>query len=48
MIAGNQSSLLSNPLAALGPAIALVFAAISMNLIGDWLYEWLSDRGRGR
>lgn len=48
MIADNQASLLSNPLAALGPAIALVLTAVALNLIGDWLYELLSDRGRGR
>jgi hypothetical protein len=25
-----------------------VITAASMNLIGDWLYERLSDRGRAR
>jgi peptide/nickel transport system permease protein len=48
MIADNQDALLSNPLAPLGPAIALVLTAVAMNLIGDWFFEWLSDRGRGR
>ena len=31
----------------LSPGQAVILAA-SMNLIGDWLYEWLSDRGRAR
>jgi peptide/nickel transport system permease protein len=48
MIADNQDALLSNPLAPLGPAIALVLTAVAMNLVGDWFFEWLSDRGRGR
>jgi peptide/nickel transport system permease protein len=48
MISDNRNLLLQNPLAPLGPAIALVLTAMSMNLIGDWLYEWLSDRGRSR
>ena len=26
----------------------LVLTAVSMNLVGDWLYERLSDRGRAR
>jgi hypothetical protein len=25
-----------------------VLTAVSMNLLGDWLYERLSDRGRSR
>lgn len=37
-----------NPAAALAPGIAIVLLALSMNLIGDWIYERLSDRGRGR
>jgi peptide/nickel transport system permease protein len=35
-------------MACLAPAIALVLTAVSMNLIGDWSYERLSDRGRAR
>lgn len=46
MLADSRALLFDNPWAALGPGIALVLTAVSMNLAGDWLYEWLSDRGR--
>jgi peptide/nickel transport system permease protein len=36
------------PTAALAPGIAIVLTAASVNVIGDWLYERLSDRGRAR
>jgi peptide/nickel transport system permease protein len=48
MLAQNFSLIQSNAMACLGPAIALVLTATSMNLIGDWIYERLSDRGRAR
>lgn len=48
MLAQNLSLLQSNALATLGPGVALLLTAVSMNLIGDWTYEWLSDRGRAR
>jgi len=48
MITDNRNLLFQNALAPLGPAAALVLTAASMNLIGDWLYERLSDRGRTR
>ena len=37
-----------NPVVSVAPAIMIVVTAACMNLIGDWLYEWLSDRGRAR
>ncbi len=44
----NLPSLLgTNPLAALAPGIALVLLALSMNLIGDWILERVTDRGMG-
>ena len=46
MLADSRALLFDNPWAALGPAIALVLTAVSMNLAGDSLYERLSDRGR--
>ena len=46
MLADSRALLFDNPWAALGPGIALVLTAVSMNLAGDWLYERLSDRGR--
>lgn len=48
MLAQNLPLIQSNPLACLAPAAALVLTATSMNLIGDWTYERLSDRGRAR
>jgi peptide/nickel transport system permease protein len=48
MLAQNLALIRSNPLASLAPAAALVLTATSMNLIGDWIYERLSDRGRAR
>jgi peptide/nickel transport system permease protein len=48
MLSQNLSLIQSNAMACLGPAIALVLTAVSMNLIGDWIYERLSDRGRAR
>jgi peptide/nickel transport system permease protein len=37
-----------SPLLALAPGAAIVLTATSMNLLGDWTYERLSDRGRAR
>jgi peptide/nickel transport system permease protein len=48
MLAQNLSLIQDNAMACLAPAIALVLTAVSMNLIGDWSYERLSDRGRAR
>jgi peptide/nickel transport system permease protein len=48
MISEAQPLLFANPVAALAPAAILVATAISMNLIGDWLYDRLSSRGAAR
>ncbi len=48
MLAESRTLLFDNPAAALAPGGMIVITAASMNLIGDWLYEWLSDRGRAR
>ncbi|WP_320668682.1 ABC transporter permease [Patulibacter defluvii] len=48
MLSENLSLIEDNPAAALAPGIALVLLAVAMNLLGDWLYEQLSDRGRAR
>jgi peptide/nickel transport system permease protein len=48
MLAESRTLLFDNPWAALAPGLMLVITAASMNLIGDWLYEWRSDRGRAR
>lgn len=44
MISENQSALFTNPTASLAPSIAVVLVAVSVNLIGDWLYERGSAR----
>ena len=48
MLADSRTLIFTNPWAALGPGGALVLTAVSMNLVGDWIYELLSDRGRLR
>lgn len=48
MLAENRNLLFGTPLAALAPAAMIVVTAASTNLIGDWLYELLSDRGLAR
>ncbi|MGZ4336956.1 MAG: ABC transporter permease subunit, partial [Gaiellaceae bacterium] len=48
MLADSRQLIFVNPWAALGPGSALGLTAVSMNLVGDWLYERLSDRGRLR
>ena len=48
MLAESRTLLFDNAAAALAPGLALVAMAASVNVIGDWFYEWLSDRGRSR
>ena len=39
MLAENQSILFVNAAASLAPGIVIVFLAVSVNLVGDWLYD---------
>lgn len=48
MLSESRTLLFDNAAAALAPGLALVTMAASVNVIGDWIYEWLSDRGRTR
>jgi len=48
MIADSREQIFEQPIVVLAPATALVITAAAVNLIGDWLYERLSDRGRAR
>jgi peptide/nickel transport system permease protein len=48
MLAESRTLLFDNAGTALAPCLAMVSLAVSMNLIGDWLYERFSDRGRLR
>jgi peptide/nickel transport system permease protein len=42
MLFENRNILFSNPVALLLPATAIILTAVSMNLIGDWLFERLA------
>lgn len=42
MLFENRNILFSNPVALLLPAMAIIMTALSMNLIGDWLFERLA------
>ncbi len=44
MLFENRVLLFANPAAAVGPGIAIVVTAASMNLIGDWLFEVFAHR----
>jgi peptide/nickel transport system permease protein len=48
MLADSRTLLFDNPATALAPGIALVVTAASVNVIGDWLFERVSDRGQIR
>lgn len=48
MLAESRLLLFENPAAALAPGAMIVLTATSMNIIGDWLYDRLADRGRAR
>ncbi|MHB8643877.1 MAG: ABC transporter permease [Gaiellaceae bacterium] len=46
MLAEGQSLLFQNPTAALAPGAAIVLLAMSVSLIGDWVYDQYARRGR--
>ena len=46
MLAEGQSLLFQNPAAALVPGLAIVLLAMSVSLIGDWVYDGYSRAGR--
>ena len=48
MLGENRTLLFANPWAVLAPGAAIVLAAASVNLLGDWLYERISSRGATR
>ena len=39
MLAEGQALLFANPVAAMAPALAIILLAISVTLIGDWIYD---------
>lgn len=48
MLAESRRLLFHNPVALLVPGAMIVMLAASMNLLGDWIEERMSDRGRAR
>jgi peptide/nickel transport system permease protein len=48
MLSDSRSLIFENPATALAPGAMIILTAAAMNLIGDWLYETLADRGRAR
>lgn len=48
MVFENRGLIFDNPAAALAPAAMITLVAVSVNLIGDWVYESLADRGMAR
>jgi peptide/nickel transport system permease protein len=45
MLAQSQSLLFQNPYTAIGPAVALILLAISMNIVGDFIFVHFADGG---
>jgi peptide/nickel transport system permease protein len=48
MLFAAVSTFFQNPWTALAPALMIMLTALSVNLIGDWVFEALSDRGKQR
>jgi peptide/nickel transport system permease protein len=48
MLADNEALLYTNAASALAPGAMIVLTAAAMNILGDWLFERVSDRGRVR
>jgi peptide/nickel transport system permease protein len=48
MIGENRDILLTNPSACLLPTALVVLTAISMDLLGNWLYARMAERGKSR
>jgi peptide/nickel transport system permease protein len=48
MLSEGRDLVFDNPLVALAPAGMIVLTAVSVNLVGDWVYERLSARSSAR
>lgn len=46
MLYDGRELIFQNAWTAIAPALAIVFTALSMNLLGDWVFEIMSDRGK--
>lgn len=48
MLNEGRTLIFQNPWVAIGPAAMIMLTVLSVNLIGDWVFETLSDRGKRR
>jgi len=48
MLSDGRGLIWDNAWTAIAPAVMIMVTALSMNLIGDWAFEAMSDRGRRR
>ncbi len=46
LLAEGQGILFANPMAAIGPGLAIVLLSVSFSLIGDWIYERFARSGQ--
>jgi peptide/nickel transport system permease protein len=47
-LSDGQNILAANPAAILAPGVMIVATATAINIVGDWLYEWLTARAASR
>lgn len=48
MLSESRTLLFDNPAAAIAPGVAIALTAVSVSVLGDWLSERFSERGRSR
>ena len=48
MLSESRTLLFDNAAAAIAPGVAIALTAVSISIVGDWLSEHLSERGRSR
>jgi peptide/nickel transport system permease protein len=48
LLSVSYPDLANNPFASIGPGLAIVLTSAAVNVVGDWIYESFSDRGRAR
>jgi peptide/nickel transport system permease protein len=48
MLGENRTLIFVNPSSVLAPGAAIVLVAASVNLLGDWIFEWIASRGATR
>jgi peptide/nickel transport system permease protein len=47
-LSDGQNILAANPAAIVAPGVMIVATATAINIVGDWLYEWLTARAASR